>query len=129
MNELTATKEDFVADLIAAGLQVETIAYIPERITPPVIIVRPGNTYLSPSTLGAKEWRLSLELDLIAATAGNQLVEENLDGLITDLLDALPDHATLQSITAPTGLTTGNAEYLSSTATIELAINLTPLER
>lgn len=129
MNELTATKQDFVNDLIAAGLTVETIAFIPERITPPVIIVRPASSYLTPSTLGAKEWRLGLEVDLIAATAGNQLVEENLDGLITDLIDALPDHATLTSITAPTGLSTGNAEYLSSTANIELAINLTPVER
>lgn len=128
-NELTATKEDFVADLITAGLTVETIAFIPERITPPVLIVRPGNTYLAPSTLGASEWRLSLEIDLIAATAGNQMVEENLDGLITELIEALPPYATLQSITAPTGLSTGNAEYLSSTANVELAINLTPIER
>lgn len=129
MNELTATKNDFVADLVLAGLQVETVAYIPERITPPVIIVRPGGTYISPSVLGAKEWQLNLEADLIAATAGNQMVEEELDALITAFIDALPTYARLVSISAPNGLTTGNAEYLSATATLELAINLTPVER
>jgi hypothetical protein len=129
VNELTATKNDFVADLVIAGLQVETVAYIPERITPPIVIIRPGGTYLSPSVLGAKEWQLNLEADLIAATAGNQMVDENLDALIVALIDALPSYARLVSISAPTGLTTGNAEYLSATATLELAINLTPIER
>jgi hypothetical protein len=129
MNELTATKTDFVTDLVLAGLQVETVAYIPERITPPVVIVRPGGTYLSPSVLGAREWQLNLEADLIAATAGNQMVEEELDALIVAFIEALPTYARLVSISAPTGLTTGNAEYLSATATLELAINLTPVER
>jgi hypothetical protein len=129
MNELTATKDDFVNDLIESGLQVETVAFIPERITPPIVVIRPGGSYLSPSVLGAKEWQLSLEADLIAATAGNQMVEENLDALIVALIDALPTYARLVSISAPTGLTTGNAEYLSATATLELAINLTPVER
>lgn len=129
MNELTATKSDFVADLLAAGLTVETVPYIPGRITPPLVIIRPGSTYIAPSTLGAKEWRLNLEADVIAATATNEQVEEELDALICDLLDALPPYATLSSITAPQGLNTGNAEYLSATASIELAVNLTPVER
>ena len=129
MNELTATKNDFVADLVLAGLQVETVAYIPERITPPVVIIRPGGSYITPSVLGAKEWQLSLEADLIAATASNEMVDENLDALIVALIDALPTYARLVSISAPTGLTTGNAEYLSATATLEIAINLTPVER
>lgn len=122
-NELTATKESFVSDLVAAGLSVETVAFIPERITPPVAIVRPGSTYISPLTLGG-EWRLGIEIDLIAATAGNEMVEENLDALICDLIAALPNYATLSNVSAPTGLTTGNAEYLSATATLELAITL-----
>lgn len=129
MNELTATKDDFVNDLIESGLQVETVAFIPERITPPIVIIRPGASYLTPSVLGAKEWQLSLEADLIAATAGNQMVEENLDALIVALVDALPHYARIVSISAPTGLQTGNAEYLSATVTLELAINLTPVER
>jgi hypothetical protein len=123
LNELTATKNEFVQNLVDAGLEVETVAFIPERITPPVAIVRPGATYLQVGTLGG-EWRLGLEIDLIAATAGNEMVEENLDALICDLIEALPPHATLSNISAPSGITTGNAEYLSSTATIELAITL-----
>lgn len=129
MNELTATKNDLVADLVLAGLTVETVAYIPERITPPVVVIRPGGSYLTPSVLGAKEWQLSLEADLIAATAGNQMVEENLDALIVAFIEALPPYTRLVSISAPAGLPTGNAEYLSATATLELAINLTPVER
>lgn len=129
MNELTATKNDFVADLVLAGLQVETVAFIPERITPPIVVIRPGGSYLTPSVLGAKEWQLSLEADLIAATAGNQMVEENLDALILAFIEALPPYTRLVSMSAPAGLTTGNAEYLSATATLELAINLTPVER
>ena len=122
-NELTATKNAFIADLVAAGLTVETVAFIPERITPPVAIVRPGGNYISPLTVGG-EWRLSLEIDLIAATATNEMVDESLDALICDLIAALPNYAILSNVSAPTGLTTGNAEYLSATATLELAITL-----
>jgi hypothetical protein len=122
-NELSATKTAFVEDLVSAGFSSEIVAFIPERITPPVAIVRPGGTYLSPLTLGG-EWRLGVEIDLIAATAGNELVEENLDALICELIASLPKYATLQTVSAPQGLTTGNAEYLSATATLELAITL-----
>jgi hypothetical protein len=122
-NELTVTKNAFIADLVAKGLTVETVAFIPERITPPVFIVRPSGNYISPLSLGG-EWRLGLEIDLIAATATNEMVDESLDGLICDLIAALPNYAILSGVSAPTALTTGNAEYLSATATLELAITL-----
>lgn len=122
-NELTATRLEFAEALTNAGLTIEVVPFIPGRITPPVAIIRPASNYVRPDLLRA-EWRLGLEVDLIAATADNELADEELDGLICDFVAALPAYATLSSVSAPTGLTTGNADYLAATASVEINMTL-----
>jgi hypothetical protein len=122
-NELTATKVEFALTLVSNGLDVEVIEFVPDRITPPVVLIRPGGTYVSPSSLSG-EYSLSLECDLIAGPATNELAQESLDALICEFINALPVYAVLTNIGAPFALTTGNAEFLAATANINLAITL-----
>lgn len=123
VNELTATKAEFGLALTTNGLTVEVSDFVPDRITPPLVMIRPGGTYVAPSSLRG-EYTLNLECDLIAATATNEVAQENLDALICDFLGALPDYAVLNNIGAPFALTTGNAEFLAATATLNLAITI-----
>jgi hypothetical protein len=122
-NELTATKAEFALTLVANGLTVEVLEFVPDRITPPLVMIRPGGTYVAPSSLSG-EYNLSLECDLIAGPATNELVQENLDALICEFINALPDYSVLINVGAPFSLTTGNADFLAATANINLAITL-----
>jgi hypothetical protein len=122
-NELTATKAEFALDLTTNGLLVEVSDFVPDRITPPIVMIRPGGTYVAPSSLRG-EYTLALECDLIATPATNEVAQESLDALICDFISALPSYAVLTNIGAPFALTTGNAEFLASTATLNLSITL-----
>lgn len=120
-NEITLAKAEFKLDLTAAGLNV--LDYVPERIVPPIVIVNSASPYLTPSDLG-KEYILSLEAIMIAATATNQQATEKLDELIEALVTAMPRYARLLRVNAPYNLQTGNAEYLAANASIELEITI-----
>ena len=68
MDEITVTRAELKLDLTAAGLNVtETI---PDRVTPPVVIINSGSPYLTVASVGS-EYLLNLELVLVAATATN----------------------------------------------------------
>jgi len=65
MSEINATKVEFKLELADAGLNV--LEYIPERITPPIVIMNSAQPYLQTAQFG--EWSLGLELVLVAATS------------------------------------------------------------
>lgn len=120
-NEITLAKSEFSLDLDAAGLNV--LDYVPERIVPPIVIVNSASPYLTPSDLG-KEYILSLEVIMIAATAVNKQATEMLDALIEQVVNAMPSYARLLRVNAPYNLQTGNAEYLAANASVELEITI-----
>ena len=68
MSEITAAKVEFKLELVDAGLNV--LEYVPERITPPIVIVNSAQPYLQTAEFG--EWNLGIELVLVAATATNK---------------------------------------------------------
>jgi hypothetical protein len=123
MNEITISKNEFVAALKTAGLNVSITSSIPDRITPPTIILRNASPYMVPSSLG-KEYLLNFDLIAIAATATNPKVSEKLDELIEKVLNALPRYAVLNQVGQPYALTTGNAEYLASDVSITINITI-----
>ena len=123
INEVTAIKSEFALSLADGGLEVEVSAFIPDRITPPVVVIRPAPTYLRQSNL-SKEFIVGVEVDLITSTASNEMAQETLDAIICSFIEALPPYAALTTIGAPFALTTGTAEYLAATATIELYTTL-----
>ena len=120
-NEITLSKAEFKLDLEAAGIRV--LDYVPERITPPIVIINSASPYLSPSSLG-NEYNLNLELVVIASTATNKQATENLDQAINDALNAIPRYARVLRVNEPYNLQTNNAEYLSANISVELEITI-----
>jgi hypothetical protein len=121
MSEITASKAEFALELADAGLDV--VAYIPGRVTPPMVIMKSGAPYIVNATLGVG-YSLGLELLCVASTADNESATEELDQLIEDVLNALPAYATMKGVSQPFALDVNNAQYLSATITTDLAIEL-----
>ena len=122
-NEITASKAEFALDLTTTGLDV--LDFVPERVTPPIVIISPDSPYLVTETVG-NEYRLGLKLTLVAATATNEESTEALDELISDTLVALEtiSYAVLKSVQTPFRLAVNNAEYLATDITLDLSITL-----
>lgn len=120
-NEITAAKLEFKLDLVAEGLIVSD--YVPERITPPIVIINAGTPYLRPSTIG-NEYVLNLELVCVAATATNKMSTEKLDELLEDVINAMPGYARVISAGQPFNLQTNNTEYLAVSVQTDLQITI-----
>ncbi len=121
MSEINAAKVEFKLELADAGLNV--LEYIPERITPPIVLLNAAQPYLQTAQFG--EWSLGIELVLVASTATNKKATENLDQLIEDTLNAIEPltYVRITSVNQPYNLQTNNAEYLA--ANIYCQLNLT----
>lgn len=122
MSEINASKVEFKLELSEAGLNVQE--YIPERITPPVVILNSAQPYLQTAQFG--EWTLGLELVLVASTATNKKATENLDQLIEDVLNAIEPltYVRITSVNQPYNLQTNNAEFLAANIYCSLDITL-----
>ena len=120
-NEITISKAELKLDLEQAGIRV--LDYVPERITPPIVIMSSASPYLTPSTLGT-QYDLNLELVVIATTATNKKATENLDQAIHNVLTAMPRYARVIRVNEPYNLQTNNAEYLSANISLELEITI-----
>ena len=119
--EITAAKVEFKLDLVAAGLIVSD--YVPERITPPIVIINNGTPYLQPSSI-SKEYTLNLELVCVAATATNKTASERLDALLQDVIQALPGYARMITAGQPYNLQTNNTEYLAVSVNTDVQITI-----
>lgn len=122
-NEITASKAEFALDLQTAGLDV--LDYVPERIVPPIVIITSGSPYLVAETVG-NEYRLGLNLTLVASTATNEEATEALDELIANTVSALSTlgYVILKTVNPPYRLAANNAEYLASDLNLDLSITL-----
>jgi hypothetical protein len=122
-NEITASKAEFALDLQTAGLDV--LDFVPERIVPPIVIITSGSPYLVAETVG-NEYRLGLNLTLVASTATNQEATEALDELIANTVNAISNlgYVVLKSVNPPYRLAANNAEYLASDLNLDLSITL-----
>jgi hypothetical protein len=122
MSEINASKVEFKLELQEAGLNV--LEYVPERITPPIVILNAAQPYLQTAQFG--EWSLGLELVLVASTATNKKATENLDQLIEDVLNAIEPltYVRFTSVNQPYNLQTNNAEFLAANVYVQLDITL-----
>lgn len=122
MSEIYDAKVQFKTDLAAAGLNV--LEYVPERITPPIVILNAASPYVTTAEFG--EFTLGLELVIVASTATNKKATENLDQAIEDVLNAIQplSYARMTSVNQPYNLQTNNAEYLSTNVYVQLAITI-----
>lgn len=120
-NEITISKQEFALALSEAGINVSP--FIPERITPPIVVVVAGSPYLTPSSING-EFLMNLEVTCVASKATNKQEDEYLDALLEEVLLALPGYAKLNSVEKPVELATGNASYLAATLNIDLSITI-----
>jgi hypothetical protein len=122
MSEISAAKLEFKLELADAGLNV--LEYVPERITPPIVIVNAASPYMTTAEFG--EWNLGVELVLVASTATNKTATANLDQLIEDTLNAIGPltYARITSVNQPYNLQTNNAEYLAANVYCQLNITI-----
>jgi hypothetical protein len=122
-NEITTSKAELALDLQNAGLDV--LDYVPERIVPPIVIMSPSSPYLATETVG-NEYRLSLNLTMVAMTATNEEATEALDGLIAQTVSAIAPlgYCVLKSVNSPYRMLANNAEYLASDLNLDLSITL-----
>ena len=122
-NEITVSKAEFALDLTNAGLDV--LDYVPERIVPPIVIITSGSPYLVGESL-KNDYRLALNLTLVAATATNEEATEALDELIAETVTAISTlgYVVLKSVNTPYRLAANNAEYLAADLNLDLSITL-----
>ena len=122
MSEISAAKLEFKLELADAGLNV--LEYVPERITPPIVIVNAASPYMTTAEFG--EWNLGVELVLVASTATNKTATANLDQLIEDTLNAIGPltYARITSVNQPYNLQTNNAEFLAANVYCQLNITI-----
>jgi hypothetical protein len=121
MSEVGAAKAELALTLQAAGLDVYD--YIPERVTPPVVVIRSGSPYLTPSSIG-NEYLVNLELVVCAGFATNETSTDDLDDLIEQTLLAIPADAGFRDVSQPYTLVMNGNDYLATTIGIDLQISI-----
>jgi hypothetical protein len=121
MNEITASKNELQLHFANAGIEV--VSFIPERVVPPVVIINAGSTYLEPESLH-NGYTMFLDLTLVAAQAVNEEATIQLDALIEQVLQNIPNFASVKQVAKPFILQANNAEYLATTINIDLSITL-----
>lgn len=121
MSEVGAAKAELALTLQAEGLDVYD--YIPERVTPPVVVIRSASPYMTPSSVG-QEFVVNLELQVIAGFATNETSTDDLDDLIEATIKAIPADAGFKDVSQPYTLIVNGNEFLSSTIGIDLQISI-----
>lgn len=121
MSEAGAAKAELALTLQEAGLDVYD--YIPERVTPPVVVIRPAAPYIAPSSVGST-YDLNLELVIVAGFATNETTTDDLDDLIEQTLLAIPSDAGVGSVAQPYLLVLNGNDYLATTINVDLQISI-----
>ena len=121
MSEAGAAKAELALTLQEADLDVYD--YVPERVTPPVLVLRAGSPYIAPSSVGSC-YDLNLELVVIAGFATNETTTDDLDDLIEQTLLALPNDAGVGSVAQPYLLAVNGNDHLATTINIDLQISI-----
>lgn len=116
-----AVKAELALTLTAAGLDV--LDYIPERLQPPIVIIRAAAPYLVTSSIG-HEYVMNLELQAVAMTADNEQATDALDDLIEACILALPADAGFSDVSQPYNLVANGADYLAATIGINLPLTI-----
>jgi len=121
MSNLVEIRNTLATSLKAAGRVV--FAYPAENITPPALVLVPGNPYLEPQVIGGSNNRVNVKFDLTAIVnaADNQAALANLESLMLATFTALPSGVVIGSWSQPTVTQVGNADMLISQVSIELA--------
>jgi hypothetical protein len=91
MSSLAAqAREEIAAAISLAVPDIPVAAMLPPTITPPLIALRPGSPYMTPSTLGSQlRYRLSLVLVVMLPTTDLVAGVARLEAVVEAILPAL----------------------------------------
>jgi hypothetical protein len=102
-----------LAGLEVDGLGVAVSAYVPDVITPPLVVLSTGDPYLTPDdTFNGRTLAAALELYVIAGTGTSEVELDALEQLLEGVAAALP--AEFVSASAPFLAPIGGLVYLTS---------------
>ena len=124
MADLVTLRNGLASALSAAGRVV--YAFPREQITPPALVLVPASPYLSPASIGGAGNRINVrfELTAIVGAADNQAALANMEALMLDTFDALPQGtAIINGWTQPQIQEVSGQTMLTSSLTIELVTN------
>lgn len=124
MADLVTLRNSLASALSAAGRVV--YAFPREQITPPALVLVPASPYLSPASIGGAGNRINVrfELTAIVGAADNQAALANIEALMLDTFDALPQGtAIINGWTQPQIQEVSGQTMLTSSLTIELVTN------
>lgn len=121
VNEVTASRQEYALALSSAGINVEAV--IPERISPPVVILAPGSPYMEATSVDG-EWIMRFNLTAVVKPGTNSLMQENLEQLLEDIVNANPSYSRIQSIGQPYSMEANNALFLAADVAVDLRITI-----
>ena len=119
---LAELRADLVQVLTDGGLD-HVFGHLPERVSPPVVLVEPADPYLTDEPDEVPSGRFQVGYDLLVVGRNGRSAEQTrqLDALIQDVLDALDAPGSrwgAATVDRPFTLTVGSASYLSTRITV-----------
>lgn len=111
-----------------AGTGRVVYAYPNEQIVLPALILVPGSPYVEIKTIGGALGRVQVNLELTACVkvADNQAALANLEALMIDVLDQLPDDVNAVAWSSPQIQQVGAQDALTALLNIEAYATVTP---
>ncbi len=110
MNTLAAARSEIKTVLDTAGYTVKT--YIPERVAPPLIILEPGDPYMTEGNTFTS-FTVRFNLLLLAGPWTNAKASDDLDQMVMDVVDAL-DMYFIDKVEQPQMFEANNVSYLGT---------------
>lgn len=121
MANLVTLRDNLATALSAAGRVV--YAFPREQITPPAIVLVPTSPYITPVAIGGLSNRLNVRfaLTVVVGAADNQAALANIETLMLDVYNALPNGTgVISGFSQPQIEEVSGQQMLTSSLTIEL---------
>jgi hypothetical protein len=94
----------------------------PEGATPPCIFIEPRDPYLEPGT-AYRDWRMSVSLTYVGQTATNKKATEDLDQVISEVIEAVRENWSVDSVSAGL-LDVNESTYVSAAINIHTQLSI-----
>lgn len=123
MTSLSQRITDLADELAGAGVQV--VAYIPETIAPPAILIGAGDPFISEGqTFSGDDFQVNLEVYLLVGDGTNQDQQTKLNGLLESVLPLFGDW--LITVHRPAVYTVGQSLHYGVLITAANQFTITP---
>ena len=114
---ITEARQELIDALAGTGYL--TYAYPAENMSPPAIVLVPGEPYVTGTTIGNR-YQVNLKVTLMVALIDNQASLINLENLIETFLDVIPSGVGYDAFTSPSKVAVGPSEVLATTINLQI---------